>query len=62
MIDGWKAIAEVLTTAACVEVSQDQARRYEGHGLPVKRTGPGKRQRVVADKDALVAWCVKAFG
>lgn len=62
MLDGWGAIAEVLTTAAGVEVSMDQARRYEAHGLPIKRKGPGKRKRVTANRSELVEWCIKAFG
>lgn len=63
LLDGWKAIAIVLTTAAGVEISKEQARRYAREcGLPVKRMGPGTRQRVVADEGAVVDWCVKEFG
>lgn len=61
-IEGWKAIAAKLTTAAGVSISPDQAKRYaREHGLPVKRTGPG-RQRVVAEPDKITDWCILNFG
>src|SRR5262249_37740328 len=63
LLDGWGEISKVLTEAAGVEVSTDQARRYaRSHGLPVERRGPGIRKRVVAKMDAVVEWCVREFG
>lgn len=63
MLDGWGQIATALSECAGVSVSVDQAKRYEReHGLPVKRGGPGMRKRVMADLDAVVKWCIKAFG
>lgn len=63
MLDGWGQIATALSEAAGVNISVDQAKRYElEHGLPVQRKGPGKRKRVVAELEAVVSWCIKAFG
>lgn len=63
MLDGWGQIATALSEAAGVPISIDQAKRYEReHGLPVQRKGPGKRKRIAAELDAVVSWCIKAFG
>lgn len=62
-LDGWKAIATVLSESAGVEVSKEQARRYAREcGLPVTRTGPGARKRIVAKLNEVVDWCVREFG
>ena len=63
LLDGWGEIAKVLTESAGVEISIDQAKRYErDHGLPVKRIGPGVKKRVVASLERVVDWCIREFG
>jgi hypothetical protein len=63
LLEGWKGIADVLTRAAGVPVSAEQARRYaREHDLPVRRTGPCGRRRILAERDAVVEWCVRTFG
>lgn len=62
-VEGWKQISAALSKAAGIPVSMEQARRYaREHGLPVRRTGPGARKRVVATIDAIAAWCTMEFG
>lgn len=62
-LDGWGEIALLLTEAAGVSISVDQAKRYaRDHGLPVRRVGPGERKRIVAEADAVIEWCIREFG
>lgn len=64
-LDGWGEIALVLTEAAGVTISVDQAARYAiraQHPLPVQRMGRGERKRIVADTATVVEWCILEFG
>lgn len=64
-LDGWGEIALVLTEAAGVTISVDQASRYAKrteHPLPVHRMGRGERKRIVAETRDVVEWCVQEFG
>jgi hypothetical protein len=64
-LDGWGEIALVLTQAAGVPISVDQAARYARraeHPLPVQRMGRSERKRIVAVTAAVVEWCVQEFG